>query len=438
VLGKPIDRITIDDLQRLIADAIPEGRHLEFKKDVPVSNEEQKRQRKAGVTEPFDQKVKSGTGITPFGRDSLLEELVAFANADGGMIVLGMDQTKQHPPRAKSLELLPHVANLERSLQDAIIDCVEPRLPYATVRAIELAADGSGVILMEAQPSTLGPHWVRTTSNATVRRVDRCDTLSMPEIHDMVLQKSRRFDEVTRALSEARERFEQHLLDTGHEMQPQKQQHLDNWLGQEKLALIGLRVTVVPHQSLGLARLERVDDLEPRGGIACDPALGRTKSFPITAPPPQTARRVLGGVVTSLDGANIKRRVMINRDGHVEAAIVICQQTGRPLYLGSILLCAGWALGYYENLRVSAGAPVMPAEVAAEILAKGDCRPALTEDYGAHEGAPLQFRTSFPLTTVSAFSDFHEYLTALAGDFANAGGLSADYLPRFSLEIRRT
>jgi hypothetical protein len=54
VFWKPIDRATIEDVDRLIADAVPEGRHLEYKKSVPVSDEEQKRQRKDGVEEPFD------------------------------------------------------------------------------------------------------------------------------------------------------------------------------------------------------------------------------------------------------------------------------------------------------------------------------------------------------------------------------------------------
>jgi hypothetical protein len=46
--GKPAARVTGADIQRLITDKVPEGRYLEYKRDIPVSNEEQRRARAAG------------------------------------------------------------------------------------------------------------------------------------------------------------------------------------------------------------------------------------------------------------------------------------------------------------------------------------------------------------------------------------------------------
>jgi hypothetical protein len=379
----------------------------------------------------------SGTGIAAFGRDSLLEELVAFANTDGVVIVLDIDETDEKPPRAKSIEALPHVVALERSLQDAVIDCIEPRLPFAAVKAIQIGEDGCGLIFMETQPSTLGPHWVRPTRRAKVRREDRSDMLSMPEIHDMVLRKSRRFDEVTRRLAEARDQFERYFLEIGNHMRPRKQQALENWLMQDWLSLIGIRVTVVPHQNLGIARLETVEDLEPKGSITRSPPAGQTKGYQLMHPPALTGRRVVGGIVTSLDTTETKRRACINRDGYVESTVVWHQPAARAVKLSWLLGIAGSTLGYYENLLHRAAAPSMDAEVDAEILAKGDCRPAIEEEYWGSEGNRLGFRTQFPSTTISDFSDFHDYLTELAGDFANAGGHSAASLPRFTLNIQR-
>jgi hypothetical protein len=116
MFGKPIAQAGLADLHRLKADGVPEGRHLEFKKDIPVSPEERARQRKANSTAtPVDRTWVSSNGLMAFGRDALIEELVAFANADGGVIVLGLEQTATEPARAGDINALPDVAKLERS-----------------------------------------------------------------------------------------------------------------------------------------------------------------------------------------------------------------------------------------------------------------------------------------------------------------------------------
>jgi hypothetical protein len=88
LFGKPISQVTPADLQSVLFNKAPEGRHLEFKEAVPVSKEDSERQRKEGVPVPFDRKVADGKGIADHGRNELMEELAAFANADGGVIAL--------------------------------------------------------------------------------------------------------------------------------------------------------------------------------------------------------------------------------------------------------------------------------------------------------------------------------------------------------------
>jgi hypothetical protein len=53
-LGKPANLVTLADIERLIADGVPEGRHLEYKRDIPISDEEQKRVHKEGNDPPSD------------------------------------------------------------------------------------------------------------------------------------------------------------------------------------------------------------------------------------------------------------------------------------------------------------------------------------------------------------------------------------------------
>ena len=126
VFGKPIAAATKDDLDRLIRDSVEEGRHLAFKEDFPS------RDGNAAAPNWTPGKPLPANRIHP-----LLEELVAFANADGGVIVLGMKETKDKPPRAASLSPLPQVAELERRVRDCLNDVIEPRLPFAAVKGIQ-------------------------------------------------------------------------------------------------------------------------------------------------------------------------------------------------------------------------------------------------------------------------------------------------------------
>jgi hypothetical protein len=48
----PLKLVTMAQVEKLVADKEPEGRHLEFKRDVPVSAEESKRQRKIAPKSP--------------------------------------------------------------------------------------------------------------------------------------------------------------------------------------------------------------------------------------------------------------------------------------------------------------------------------------------------------------------------------------------------
>ncbi len=277
MLGKRISEIEPSDLVAATHQKIPESSRIEFKRSVPLSPEEVRRQLKHSASgPPEDQAVKQGSGIGEFGRNSLLEELTAFANAAGCMIVLGMDETDEKPPRAGGLVYIPHAEALKRRLTDAVISCVEPRLPYFALSVVDAQPDGSGIILLETERSILGPHWVIPSRRATIRREDRCDTLSMTEIHEMVLRNSRQFDEVQRRLDEAKSKFEPFFADrikktfnipTSLLGANSKFYDIKSWLDANPGCLIGIRVSPVPHVQMQTPRLEQIHNLVPNGSV---------------------------------------------------------------------------------------------------------------------------------------------------------------------------
>lgn len=196
VLSKPAEQIGIDDIKALIASAVPEGEQIEFKESLPA-----KRQMPDPWTIGKDQ-------IGESAKEKILTEVVAFANAHGGALVLGIKKSAAKPPVAAKISPIPRCQVLAERLKLIFRDCVEPQLSRLEVLAIP--TDGqSGVIILRVGRSRLAPHRVTKTLVCPVRRSDRCEEMTMREIQDMTLNMSRGLERLEKRLSERSERFQQ-------------------------------------------------------------------------------------------------------------------------------------------------------------------------------------------------------------------------------------
>jgi len=70
-----------------------ENQLLEFKRDLPAERNR---------PDPW----LTGGDFTAYACDHLLREVIAFANAQGGTVIVGMDQIRDDPPRAEVSILL--------------------------------------------------------------------------------------------------------------------------------------------------------------------------------------------------------------------------------------------------------------------------------------------------------------------------------------------
>ena len=105
VLSKPAEQITAGDIESLIESEVPEGEQIEFK---------EKPSAKKGAVDPW----MLGKGrIGDRGRDELLEEVVAFANAYGGTLLIGVKESKAKPPVAAEITSVPRCAELAERLK---------------------------------------------------------------------------------------------------------------------------------------------------------------------------------------------------------------------------------------------------------------------------------------------------------------------------------
>ena len=199
VLTKPADRIASGDIQALITENVPEGAQIEYKRDLPAGK---------GKTDAW---LNGGSGIGDHARNRMLEEVVAFANAYGGALILGIDEDRVKPHVAANVTPLPRCADLAQRFRLMFRDCVEPQLP--TLDIIPVTTDNNdGVIVFRTGRSRLAPHRVTPTLVCPVRRIDRCEALSMREIQDMTLNLARGTERLERRLQERAGRFKERFM----------------------------------------------------------------------------------------------------------------------------------------------------------------------------------------------------------------------------------
>ncbi|MGA0598134.1 helix-turn-helix domain-containing protein [Enterovirga sp. CN4-39] len=432
-MEKPLRQWTRDDLDELCRTKTPESLYLEFKKTIPLSKEEEIRQRKAGITNPIDPKLAQGS-FADHGRNELLEEVVAFANAQGGKLLVGVDETKDAPPRAATIEPLQELAKLERKLIDSIVDCVEPPLPSFQVRGIPVQGETAGVLCVEVAPSPVAPHRVKTTRHATIRRNDRCDRMTMPEIHRMVAMKSGQADAIAQTFAQSSHKTRERLFDLidnlpGTVIGEPLERRVRARLKASKLSALSMRVTAIPLSSLNLQRLDNLDGLVPSGGVCLEEngQLTRVCQSSLFGPS-NDGTPIYGGVVHEASHSDLVLSFRAMRDGTVEAVLFTWERTGQLCAFGSWMMDAvGRVLGVYNKLRNRAGMGSMPAEVDVEILSLNGVKPT-----PVGESRPVTGSKELPESarlgphSVATMADFESLLNQLAEDLLNAGGRRAD------------
>lgn len=194
VLSKSVEQISNQDIQSLIDFQVPEGERIEYKRELPENGN--------------DDWIEKGR-IRAKTKDKILKEAVAFANAYGGAVLLGIDESKAKPPVAAKISPVPRCMELAESLKLVFRDRVEPQLIRPEIFAVPTNGDSGVVIIRVGGASRLAPHRVTKTLVCPIRRQDRCEELSMREIQEMTLNVSRGIERLEKRLTARAECFEQ-------------------------------------------------------------------------------------------------------------------------------------------------------------------------------------------------------------------------------------
>lgn len=126
--GKPTRDITIGELRQLVEGNVAEDSRLDFKRE--------------------------GYPQTPSGTKELLKDITAFANADGGYIILGVEENEQS--RAIAFSNIQDADAKRQSIIDRCLSRIEPRLRELDIGLFDI--DGNSVLVVRVPESDQKPH----------------------------------------------------------------------------------------------------------------------------------------------------------------------------------------------------------------------------------------------------------------------------------------
>lgn len=138
MITTPIDAIAVADIQGLVDRRVPEGRSLEYKRDLPG---------------PRDDDVKE-----------FLADVTALANSHGGDLIFGIGEADGAAESLHVIDLLG-VDKVVQRFEDLLKDGVEPRLSGVRIRAVPMTVEGC-VVVVRVPASLSAPHRVIAKKSA--------------------------------------------------------------------------------------------------------------------------------------------------------------------------------------------------------------------------------------------------------------------------------
>jgi hypothetical protein len=205
MLSKLFSQIYAADIEDLCTRAVPEDQVLEFKRTLPGDR---------GRTDPW----LDGMGDpTAYAMDRLFREIAAFANYQGGTLILGLVETETKPPRAESINPLPRIHELASRIEDAARDRIDPPIPGLQIRGVDVGDPECGVVVLRTAASSTRPHRLKSNGQVYVRRGTASVPIGMGEIGALVLDRAQGTNRLREVFQKRQNDFFQWLQSTAGE-----------------------------------------------------------------------------------------------------------------------------------------------------------------------------------------------------------------------------
>lgn len=141
VFGKPISEVTLEDVQRLVENRVPESRSLDYKAELYEAS--------------------------PKGFREFASDVAAFANTDGGLLALGVSERRSEGGQTSEPEAIVGLSKVTLGTfsryEQSLGANLAPRITGVEVKLLE-AADQRSVLLVNVPRSWQAPHMVTADS----------------------------------------------------------------------------------------------------------------------------------------------------------------------------------------------------------------------------------------------------------------------------------
>ncbi|SIN97083.1 Putative DNA-binding domain-containing protein [Bradyrhizobium erythrophlei] len=417
ILRKPIDALTLSDLDDLIRVAARETGELEFKGALPFVPTK-------GQPAAADRWIEKCDRIGDYARDQILAEIVAFANADGGTLVLGLHETKEEPRRAERLEPLPRCEDLAKRFLDATEDVIEPRLPHVSIRALLASDNGSGYVLMRVGKSLAGPHRLTTTREFYVRRGERSARMSVREITARTLDLARTGDRVEAVFAERHEvaaRLYKTLL-----------KDCEGKLADAIMPLI-VRVTAIPTMPQDIPDLTRRAELwwTGNGFSAVVDGTNYSCSYPARNFNQQPNVR-LRSLVCDVDNGSEGPSRLIRTDGLVEFSLIHPRRepiggSGSRVYIGWVISLVAGVVAQVERLRHRLAWDAVEYGLEIQIWSTPPLGVFWNDDgFSGGYTMKAELPLTLPRYSLASGDDYNGLVTTVVRDLINSCGIRSE------------
>jgi hypothetical protein len=392
MFGKPLSALTPDDIDRVWKEELRESDVVEFKEALSAKN---------GRDGWHDGANKIGD----VARDKIINEVIAFANAHGGTLILGIEETDDKPPRAKRVSPIPRCADLAGRLALMLRDLIEPPLaPFPAV--VPVVMDGNaGVVALQVTASRNAPHRHSSNLESYVRRGEHTQRMTMREMQDLTLQ-------VERGLSAIERRFQE------------RADAAERWTREAALVLKATAMPLTPMEVAGIP-----------GNAAAYPMLqrfsgtfeGGAKAIAQFSAELGSWRPILRGVRSEGDSTNRGYRIELLRDGLVEYVFALTGFEKLQIFPTWFVGLACNSLLAIERARYASGSPTTEYGLELAVwVRKRALRVGSWADYSYGSWGPIEPPGyTLPRYSVGDRGAFQSLLDIIQRDFWNAAGVNA-------------
>lgn len=406
LFGKRLSDLTKEDIAHLVDNGVQEGAEIEFKEAIPGNN--------------GPENWSHSKNIHDGSRDQLLKHIVAFANAHGGVLVIGVRESSGKPSRAAEVVGIPFCDELVSRLTLQCSDVIDPPIPLLELHAVQTNEGGNGVVVARVPRSRRAPHRLASNRKAYVRRRDSSVEMDMREIQDLTLFVDRGLASIKADFKRQRDQFGTDMRD----------------LADTSLRFFGLRATAIPLSPISVDRIYLSPDYD-LPDISFKQSNGRVLQFRLAADSPvpilRGTRYVDGGVDPEFGDSR-----EAYTDGVIEYRF---WRTERKPDAPEFGIGADLALGIFLNTVVAAewfrqfaGAPAVEYGLEFEIWLNGPNLFPITTKTLSRYGRGYRRSTTFPQYSIGPPSEFQTLSAIFEQDFWNGAGidLAAPFVPDLS------